>query len=154
MKLDKHLYSWNLGMREEKANSRVWKLPYTQLSHSEETMFKKKWGRWKSDSYSFYKAFGCKLDYDLVPNDYYQWVEHVLNLRWAAFFLQHKCNLKYVIPENNRPKTILQKIDGHYVFEDNSEISKEEAKKILRNKDEFIYKVALGTGGGERCAED
>ena len=77
------------------------------------------------------------------------YAEHVLNLRWSAFFLQHKCNLKYIIPERNRPKTILQKIDGHYVFEDNTEISVEEAKRILKSKDTFICKVALGSGGGK-----
>ena len=72
----------------------------------------------------------------------------MLNLRWASFFLQHKCNLKYIIPECNRPKTILQKIDGHYVFEDNKEITHEEAINLLRKKDLFMCKIALGSGGG------
>ena len=123
-------------------------MPCAQLSKKEQELFEKAWHDCKSDSYAFYKAFGCELDVDIVPNDYYQWAEHVLNLRWATFFLQHKCNLKYIIPENNRPKTILQKIDGHYVFEDNTEISKDEAKKLLESKNEFICKIAMGTGGG------
>lgn len=105
-------------------------------------------GGYKSVSYEFYKAFGCEFNPYVVPNDYYDFAEHVLNLRWAAFFLQHKCNLKYIIPERNRPKTIVQKIDGHYVFEDNREISQKEAIEILEDKDCFICKVALGSGGG------
>ncbi len=145
---NKYIYAWNLNVRNEKANSRVWRLPCVQLSKKEQTLFENTWKGCDSDSYSFYKAFGCKLDFDLVPNDYYQWAEHVLNLRWATFFLQHKCNLKYIIPEKNRPKTILQKIDGHYVSEDNTEMSKDEAKKLLEGRDEFICKVAMGTGGG------
>ena len=148
-KIDRYFYSWNLSVRNENANSRVWKLPCAQLTKQEQNLFDNTWNGCKSDSYGFYKAFGCKLDFDLVPNDYYQWAEHVLNLRWATFFLQHKCNLKYIIPENNRPRTILQKIDGHYVSEDNTEMSKDEAKKLLESKEEFICKVAMGTGGGK-----
>ena len=147
-RLDRYWFKWNLKVREEKSNSRVWKLPNEKLSSEELLMFKNNWEGWQSDSWSFYKAFGCSLAPGYVPNDYYQWAEHVLNLRWAAFFLQQKCCLKYFIPAQNRPKTVLQKIDGHYVFEDNTEISFTEAKKLLKQKDSFICKVALGSGGG------
>lgn len=145
---DKIIFPWNLSVRNEGSNARVWRMPSERLSSEERRMFKKTWKGWKPDSWKFYKAFGVHLESGYVPNDYYQWAEHVLNLRWSAFFLQHKCNLKYIIPESNRPKTILQKIDGHYVFEDNTEISLEEAKNILKSKDVFVCKLALGSGGG------
>ena len=107
-KTNKYIYNWNSSVRNEKANSRVWRLPSAKLTKNDEALFKRNWDGCKSDSYEFYNAFGCQIDFGLVPNDFYQFAEHVLNLRWAAFFLQHKCNLKYIIPEINRPKTILK----------------------------------------------
>lgn len=105
-------------------------------------------GGWKSDSYRFYKGFCGVFDVRNVPSDYYDFAEHVLNLRWSAFFLQQKCNLKYFIPKENRPTTLLQKIDGHFVLEDNVEISIQDAKDILKSENVFVRKIALGTGGG------
>ena len=134
--------------RLEIANAKAVSKPLQPLSKEEKTEFDKNWKGWKSVSHEFYKAFGCPFDTGYVPNDYYDFAEHVLNLRWGAFFLQHKCNLKYVIPASNRPTTILQKIDGHYVHEDNTEISEKEAKRILSEKDVYVCKVAMGSGGG------
>ena len=147
-RLDKLFYRLDNKRRIEHANNRVVKLPRIKLSSSEEVSFHNNWRGYQSISYEFYKAFGMEFNSHIVPNDYYDFAEHVLNLRWASFFLQHKCNLKYIIPEINRPKTILQKIDGHYVFEDNTEISKEEAIHLLRSHEKFVCKVALGSGGG------
>lgn len=147
--IDKFAYKFDIKRRREHANSRVVNRSRARLSSLEIEQFERNWHGWEVISYEFYKAFGLEFNPQIVPNDYYDFAEHVLNLRWSALFLQHKCNLKYIIPEANRPKTILQKIDGHYVFEDNTEISKEEAKRVLRSKESFICKVALGTGGGK-----
>lgn len=139
------------------ANNRVSNKKRIPLTKEEKKEFKTVWNRvygrgWcdsaDSTSHEFYKGCGMPFDAKYVPNDYYDFAEHVLNLRWSSFFLQHKCNLKYIIPERNRPKTILEKIDGHYVFGDNTEISLEEARNILKSKETFICKVALGSGGG------
>lgn len=146
--IDKIAYKYDMQRRRNKANSRVVNLPQVKLSRSEEKMFEKNWGGWKSDSYRFYKGFCGSFDIKYVPNDYYDFAEHVLNLRWSAFFLQHKCCLKHIIPESHRPKTILQKIDGHYVLEDNAEISEEQATDLLKKENVFVCKVALGSGGG------
>lgn len=147
-RVDKFAYRTDMKRRLEKANYRVLKKQRTKLCADEKKLFDQIWKGWDVASHEFYKAFCNRFDVAFVPNDYYDFAEHVLNLRWSALFLQHKCNLKYIIPECNRPKSILQKIDGHYVFEDNREISKNEAVEILKNKDCFICKVALGTGGG------
>ena len=146
--IDNIAYRFDIKHRLEHANSRVVRKSRIKLSAEEEKAFNSNWAGWNVISYEFYKGFGLEFNPQFVPNDYYDYAEHVLNLRWAALFLQHKCNLKYIIPERNRPRTILQKIDGHYVFEDNQEISLEQAKEILKAKDGFICKVALGSGGG------
>ena len=135
--------------RSEHANGRVIRKPRVKLSKTEVKAFNDYWKGWEKTSFEFYKAFGVPFNPQNVPNDYYDFAEHVLNLRWASFFLQHKCNLKYMIPAANRPKTILQKIDGHYVLEDNTEVSLERAKQILKSNETFIRKVALGLGGGK-----
>lgn len=147
--VDRIAYRFDIKRRLEHANSRCDNKCKRKLSWEEEKQFKTSWVRCKSISYEVYKAYGVVVNPQIVPNDYYDFAEHVLNLRWSAFFLQHKCNLKYIIPEQNRPKTILQKIDGHYVFEDNKEITEDEAKEILRQHETFICKVALGSGGGK-----
>lgn len=134
--------------RLEVANAKAVSKPLQALSKEEKLEFKSHWKSWNSVSYEFYKSFGCPFDTGYVPNDYYDFAEHVLNLRWGSFFLQHKCNLKYIIPAANRPVTILQKIDGHYVYEDNTEITEAEAIRILSQKDEFVCKIAMGSGGG------
>ena len=147
-RLDPIWFKWNLSVREEKSNARVWKQPLPKLSKEEESLFDTTWKGWGKDSWMFYKALGVDLDAELVPNDYYQWAEHILNLRWGALFLQHKCCLKHIIPSANRPETILQKIDGHFVKENDLEITKSEARQILVNHNTFVAKLAFGTGGG------
>lgn len=148
-KVDRFAYKMDMNRRLKKANSRLKKRTKIALTVEEQKKFQKVWDGWSAEGCEFYKAFCGKFDVEYVPNDYYDFAEHVLNLRWGAFFLQHKCNLKYIIPERNRPKTVLRKIVGHYVLEDNTEISLEDAKKILQDKESFICKVAMGTGGGK-----
>ena len=147
-KIDAIAYRFDTKRRQEHANSRVVNKRRIKLSNEELELFDKNWKGWSSISYEFYKAYGLEFNPQIVPNDYYDFAEHVLNLRWSALFLQHKCNLKYIIPERNRPKTILQKIDGHYVLEDNYEITLKEAEELLEAKNNFICKVAFGSGGG------
>lgn len=134
--------------RREYANQRLAKLHKIKLTRTEKKLVGKTWNEWNSDSFGFYKCFCGTFNVNFVPNDYYDFAEHVFNPRWSSFFLQHKCNLKYIIPELNRPKTILQKIEGHYVFKDNIEISEQKAIDVLIGQDEFVCKVAFGTGGG------
>lgn len=147
-RMDPIWLKWDLAVRRYRSNIRVWKFPLSKLSRKEKSLFLDAWKGWSTDSWRFYKAFGCQLDFGYVPNDYYQWAEHVLNRRWSSFFLQHKCCLKRFIPSCNRPKTILQKIDGHFVTEENQELSVTEARQILQAKKIFVSKVALGSGGG------
>lgn len=132
-------------------NSKSYHYDRVKLTLKEKQDIKRIWGRGREKYYAFefYKQFCGKLNPCYVPDDYYYLAEHVLNLRWSAYFLQHKCNLKYIIPEKNRAKVIVQKIDGHYVLEDNTEISKEAAINLLKEHPCFIRKVARGTGGGE-----
>lgn len=143
--------NFDARLRQERANSHARRLEQSALTKDEKRKIKSFWGEWggKYWSFAFYKAFSGKFDVRYVPDDYYDYAEHVLNLRWAAFFLQHKCNLKYIIPESNRPKAIVQKVDGHYVTEDNREMSEQDAIRLLESRDVFIAKNALGPGGGK-----
>lgn len=149
-KIDAIAYKFDIRRRIEKVNARAARKVLSPLTKEEKKAFYDVWGKegWNPVSFEFYKAFGCPFNACYVPNDYYDFAEHVLNLRWSAFFLQHKGNLKYIIPAKNRPVTILQKIDGHIVYEDNTELTQEEALGILSRKAEFVYKIAMGTGGG------
>lgn len=146
-----HYYGlFDAKRRRDKANGHALRLKRVPLLKEEKKTIKEMWGDWggKYWSFEFYKAFCGTFNVQYVPDDYYDFAEHVLNLRWAAFFLQHKCNLKYIVPAPNRPKPIVQKIDGHYVTEDNNEMTEEEAAALLKGKTVFVAKNALGPGGG------
>ena len=146
---DRFAYRLYEKRRWKLANNRVARRsPLVALSKSEKSSFKSIWGSWSPISHEFYKGFGLPFDTRYVPNDYYDFAEHVLNLRWGAMFLQHKCNLKFIIPSSHRPEVILQKIDGHYLLEDNTEITVDEARDILKKTKSFIKKKARGSGGG------
>ncbi len=146
---DRFVYRLYEKRRRARANNRVAKRSQlVELSKTEKESFKSVWGDYSPLSHEFYKGFGLPFDSHYVPNDYYDFAEHVLNLRWGALFLQHKCNLKFIIPPSHRPEVVLQKIDGHYLLEDNTEISFDEAKQILKEKNAFIKKKAFGSGGG------
>ena len=146
-------YKIDIKRRLEKANGHSSSLPQVALSSTEKKEIKQLWGDFGGEyqSFRFYKCFCGHFDAKFVPDDYYDFAEHVLNLRWAAFFLQHKFNLKYIIPASNRAKTIIQRIDGHFVLEDNTEVSKEQAIDILRTYRDcnIIVKNAFGPGGGK-----
>ena len=134
--------------RRENANARAVAVPRLKLTADEKRQFDTIWKGWSPVSHEFYKAFGLPFDARMVPNDYYDFAEHVLNLRWASFFLQHKCSLQYFVPEEHRPKTILRKIDGHYVDAQGMEMTEADAVARLQAQEIFIAKVARGTGGG------
>lgn len=149
--VDKMALKYDLKQRAEKSNARGSRYDALALTKEEKNKIKEIWGEWGGDydSYGFYKKFCGTFNPYLVPDDYYDYAEHVFNLRWAAFFLQHKCNLKYILPKQNRAEVIVQKIDGHIVLEDNTEISKQEAIALLKKHPVFVSKIARGTGGGK-----
>lgn len=149
--IDKIAFKYDLKRRAEFSNNRCAQYEGMYLTKEEKAKIKKIWGEWGGDykSYGFYKKFSGTFNPNLVPDDYYDFAEHVFNLRWSAYFLQHKCLLKYIIPKHNRAEVIVQKIDGHIVLEDNTEISKQEAIELLKQHPVFVAKVARGTGGGK-----
>lgn len=153
-KIDTFALKADLKRRRDSRCDWAKNLPQSPLSSDEVKAIRELWGErplWGGKElycYGFYKWFCGSADAHYVPDDFYDYAEHVLNLRWAAYFLQHKSNLKYIVPAQNRAKVLLQKIDGHFVLEDNSEITPEEAARILRNCPMFMAKVARGTGGG------
>lgn len=149
--LDKIAYKYDLKRRADRSNRRFTRYSYSSLTKNEKDAIYKIWGEYGGhyESFGFYKKFCGLFNPYFVPGDYYDFAEHVLNLRWSAYFLQHKCNLKYIIPSENRAKVILQKIDGHIVYEDNTEINIEEAIAQLKKYPVFMAKIARGTGGGK-----
>lgn len=149
--IDAFAYRIDLKRRADKSNYRGSRFAGVTLTKDEESQVRKVWDKWGGNYgvFRFYKRFCGSFSPFFVPNDYYDFAEHVFNLRWAAFFLQHKCNLKLFIPQKNRVRVILQKIDGHYLREDNTEISESEAKMILLSEPVFMAKVARGSGGGK-----
>ena len=147
-----HYYGlFDAKRRRDRANGHAHRLKRVPLTREEKKAIKDMWGEWggKYWSFEFYKAFCGTFNIQFVPDDYYDYAEHVLNLRWAAIFLQHKCIHKYFLPDANRPKPIVQKIDGHYMSVGGVEISEGDAVNILKSKSLFIAKNALGPGGGE-----
>lgn len=150
-KLNYFTYWYDLKRRSEFVNERGSIHGYAELTAKEKQEINEVWGGYggKYHAFGFYKQMCGAFNPYYVPDDYYDFAEKVLNLRWAAYFLQHKCNLKYIIPSNNRAKVIVQKIDGHFVLEDNTEISKDAAIIRLKEHPCFMRKVARGTGGGK-----
>ena len=135
--------SRNLNM---KAYSRV------KLSKQERAEIKSVWGQdffinGRHFCYEFYKGFGS-FSSGLVPNDVYAEAEMILNPSRNSLFLQHKCALKYIIPERNRPKTIVQKINDNFLDKENQLIDRKSAVDLLSQFDEFFIKVAVDSGGG------
>lgn len=151
-RLDPFIYKWYLKKRFEKANHRLVKQKKAQLSHEEMKSIKKLWGKdynkWKGDAYAFYKAYCNRFDLNYMPNDYYNFAELVLNLRWAAYFLQHKCCFDFFIPKDYLPKSIIKKIDGHFLISD-KEVNESIVKDVLKKEGVFVYKIARATGGGK-----
>ena len=150
-RIDRFAFSADLKRRFSRANNRILHYDKNELTKEEKIKVKTIWGKWGGDhgAFGFYKKFCGSFNPEFVPNDYYDFAEHVLDLRWSAFFLQHKCNLKYIIPKKNRAEVILQVIDGHIVLEDNTEVSKQDAISILKKNPVFVAKRARGTGGGK-----
>ncbi len=141
-------YKVDARRRMESANARAASRVRVRLTREEKQQFDIFWKGYSTVSHEFYKAFGLPFDARMVPNDYYDWAEHVLNLRGSAFFLQNKCNLQYFVPADYRPVTILRKINGHFVTNEDEEMSRSEAVEMLRGRETFIAKVARGSGGG------
>lgn len=97
--------------------------------------------------YEFYKGFGNFSKF-MVPNDVYAEAEIKFNPPRNSLFIQHKCALKYFIPKEHRPKTLIQNINDSFLDENDNIISKDEAIGILRRQDCFFIKVAVDSGGG------
>jgi hypothetical protein len=149
--IDKIAYNNVLRWRAGYSNGRFTNYAQSHLSNQEKEVIRKIWGKYGGNyqAFGFYKQFCGVFNPNYVPGDYYEFAERVLNLGWSSLFLQHKCNLKYIIPSENRAKVILQKIDGHIVYEDNTEINIEEAIACLKKYPVFMAKIARGTGGGK-----
>ena len=98
-------------------------------------------------NYEFYKAFDI-FDPALIPNDFYAEAEYILNPLRYSLFSQHKCLLKYFIPKENRPETILQNINGHYLDCNDNIIDRKEALAILKKHLPFMIKIAVNSGAG------
>lgn len=100
------------------------------------------------DNYRFYKHFINDFNEDYFPCGLYRVSEAILNPRWSSYFVEHKCNLSTIVPEKNLPKTLLKITNGYYTNNDNSPLTKEEARKILYDSPTFFAKMALAAGGG------
>ena len=93
--------------------------------------------------FPFYKYFHGFSDYHLVPSDFYYLASSLLNAEWSREFCSHKANLRMFIPKENRPRTILYNIYGHYYDSDDKKVSAQKAFDILKEHNEFVYKKPL-----------
>lgn len=121
-----------------------------KLSRSEKQEVAAHWGTLNSGAincFQFYKSFGV-FNPKLVPNDIYANAERLLNPFRYSLFAQHKCCLKYFLPAEYRPKTILQNIDNHYLDKNDKVITLSQAVSIAEQYDCFMIKIAAGSGGG------
>lgn len=135
----------------DKKNRSLQNSSSVELSKSEIKNIREFWGDYFTKSslicYKFYKSFGV-FDTRLAPNHFYAEAERLLNPFRYSLFLQHKCLLKDYIPEGNRPETIIQNIDNHYLDKDDNPISRAEAVEIAERQVPFFIKIAAGSGGG------
>ena len=144
----KQTYCKRIGNRKNNKRKYTFNKP---LSTEEIRELKSYWGDRFTKSYlnvfGFYKAFGV-FDTRIMPNDLYAEAERHLNPFRYSLFAQHKCCLKYFLPEEYRPKTIIQNKDNHYLNSDNKVINMSEAVRIAEQHDSFMIKIAAGSGGG------
>lgn len=99
--------------------------------------------------FAFYKYYHGSVDVNLSPSDFYYNCELALNQRWSLNFLSHKSNLRFFVPEGNRPKTIVYGINEHLYDANNRTVTKDAAFELLRSKKDFVVKQSLFTGGGK-----
>lgn len=130
----------------------------TELDVSEKKAIHEKWGELSKyglvgsgydNVFAFYKFFHNTVDVNLSPSDFYYNCELALNKRWSLNFLSHKSNLHCFVPEQNRPTTIIYNINDHLYDACDRIITKEEGFKLMKNKNEFVVKQSLFTGGGK-----
>ncbi len=142
----------------KEANEKIPSSFSSKLSGEELAQIDAFWGGMKkkglvTSSYSkcfpFYKFFHGIADYHFVPSDFYYLASSALNARWGREFCSHKANLRMFIPKENRPKTILYNIYGHFYDADDNIISSKMALDILKEHNEFVYKVAVNSGSGK-----
>ena len=144
----KQVYCKHVGNRKNKVLSNA---VNKKLSPLELRELKQYWGDKFTKSslavYEFYKGFGV-FNPQLVPNNIYAEAERLLNPFRYSLFAQHKCCLKYFIPQEHRPKTIIQNIDNHYLDREDNVINLSQAVAIAEQYDSFMIKIAAGSGGG------
>jgi len=142
----------------KEANEKIPSSFYSKLTKEELAQIDAFWGEMKkkglvTSSYTkcfpFYKYFHGKADFHFVPSDFYYLATSALNARWGREFCSHKANLGMFIPKENRPRTILYNIYGHFYDADDKIISSKKAFDILKEHDEFVYKVAVNSGSGK-----
>lgn len=141
-----------LTYRNTKINKSLKNSGNVKLTKHEKALINNYWGkemlcRNSYICYEFYKHFRI-FDHKLIANNIYAEAERLLNPFRYSLFLQHKCYLRLFIPQEHRPKTIIQNIDNHYLDSEGCIISKDEAIAIARNHSSFFIKVAAGSGGG------
>ena len=142
----------------KEANDKIPSSLYSKLTREEYSQIDSFWGLMKKDglvssSYSkcfpFYKYFQGIVDVHYVPSDFYFLASSALNAQWGREFCSHKANLRMFIPKVNRPQTILYNIFGHFYDADDNIISSQKAIDILKEHNEFVYKVAVNSGSGK-----
>lgn len=134
------------------------KIPFVNcpLSREEKRLVKKTWGRVYSGDfkcYEFYKSFCGIFNPLYVSNASYKMMEIALNRTWVAPFMQHKCNLKYFVAKEHRPKTILQGIQYHLLDGNDNCLDAKTALQLLKSYAQFVYKPALLSGGGRNVVK-
>ena len=122
------------------------------LTKKEISLIKSTFGR-ESREYEpwlrFYKTATGIFNPEFIPCWQYAYMELSLNKRRYEGFVQHKCNLRYFIGEENRPTTILYAMDGVLYDRTDKIITPSMAIKKLGDYDEMVFKVASNTGGGK-----
>lgn len=140
------------------ANRKIPSSIYSKLCRDELTQINSFWKEYLKDGfitssfvkcYPFYKFFHGFANYQLVPSDFYYLANHVLNAQWSLYFLSHKANLRMFIPQQNRPRTILYNIYGHYYDSNDQLVTPDKAFDILKGYKEFVYKKAVNSGSGK-----
>lgn len=74
---------YDANRRRAKANAHAFRFERVPLINDEKRAIKELWGDWggKYWSFEFYKSFCGSFNVEYVPDDYYDFAEHVLNLR-------------------------------------------------------------------------
>ena len=96
----------------------------------------------------YYQKTGLYSKYYIPDDLYYTKIDPFYNNWEEAYYLDNKCYYDKLFSNVPQPKTILKRMNDIYYDKDNNIIDKNQAFKIVKNKNNYFLKKATDSEGG------